>query len=138
MTAAQMGAVQTAIYTRLTAGLATAGPGGTAIPVFDHVPDNPAVAHCRLEGFALDADPTKNTAPCWHRWTVRAFDGDGSGGTSARGQMQIKAIIGAVIAALDGWRPFAGGAAVRHVSTTIPPSETGSGWEAAARFEVHI
>lgn len=141
MTADQITALQVALYQRLVEHLATAAPDGGPLSVFDHVPEGPEErdkAHARIEGFAGDPVPTKNTRPLIHRFTVRLFGDAGREASAHRGQMPVKAIAETVIAALEDWRPFPGGNAVRHVSTQFPPAETGGGYEAASRFEIQI
>lgn len=141
MTVDLMGSLQVAIYDRLTAELAVAGFGGAAVPVYDHPPADPhdrAAMHARIEAFNILPVDTKNTHPARHRFTVRIFDGDGSGGAAVRGQMEIKRVAGLAVVALQDWQPFAGGNAVRHLGTSIPSSDTGSGFESSSRFEVHL
>lgn len=135
MTAGQAVALQAAIYTRLVAELADAAPGGGPVAVFDHVPDNSDTLHVRLEAFSILPVRTKNTVPARHRWTVRAFDEKGA---ARRGQSTIKALVAAVIAALEGWRPIAGAGPIRCIGADVSQEDGGPGFEAACRFDVQL
>ena len=138
MSAQQGWALHQAVYARLGAQLAGQGPNGTNIEVFDHVPENPARVHCRIDGFnmlqrQIKANKTR------HFFIVHLFDRPTTQGGAARGQKTVKQLQQTVIAALHGWLPSVTGAsAVRHEDSDIAPDEDGLTQHALSRFSIYI
>ena len=141
MTADKSVDLQGELYQRLMAELATSGPDGGQLVVRDHAPKNQADAsapYVRLEAFNLIPERTKTSRPQQHRFTARVFDGDGSGALAARGQIWVKGIGAQIVAALEDWRPFAGGNAIMHLGTQIAPEDSAGGYSAICRFQIRI
>lgn len=140
MSIARAAEAQAAIFAQLTAALSTAAPGGGALAIYDHVPDDTAEPHARLEVFGFEPLAGSKDAPVMvrHRFSVRVFDDPGAGASGSRGQGFVKGVAALVVAALEEWRPVSGAGRMRHLATTISPDESGAAFEASSRFEFYL
>lgn len=137
MTLSKAVALQTAVYERLMAALATAGPGGAAIPVYDHVPQDPDRYHVRLDGFDVyDRSPRSGLRLGEHVFEAHVFDRPGE--TGGRGQLEVKRILALIDAALARWRPIAGDGLIELDNSTIDPEPDGATMHGRATYTVWL
>ncbi len=138
MTVPRAWPLQQAVYARLVDVLATAGPGGGPVPVHDHARHDAPRVFVRLGAGQVVEDGAKNAGRARHVVRVHAFirpEGDADHGV---GQREAKTLQALIHAALHGWRPFAGDAAMRHRDSEISADEDGLTRHALSTFTIHL
>ncbi|MEL6980671.1 MAG: hypothetical protein AAGM38_18680 [Pseudomonadota bacterium] len=137
MTLARAQDLQAAVYSRLATALATAGVGGVAVPIFDHIAQDPPRLHVRLDGFSVDPMELRGaTRIATHSFTAHVFDRPGEAGP--RGQSESKRLLGLIEAALQDWRPLSGGGPLTLFGAFVEPDPDGVTIHAAATFTVTL
>lgn len=138
MTVSQSWAFQQALYARLAAQLAGQGPGGTDVAVFDHVPEDPARLHVRIDADNIVQRPIK-CDKTQHFFSVATFDKPTDESGAGRGMKTAKLLQQTIVAALHGWSPGVTGASkVRHEATNPVGEPNGLTSGFTSRFYVHI
>lgn len=130
--------LQQAVYARLAAALATAGPDGSAVPVHDHVRRDLSRLFVRIDDVQIvDASP-KNCEHARHILRIHAFsrpEGDAAHGI---GKREVRLVQAAIVAALNNWRPLVGRAELRHAESTVAPDEDGLTQHAISKFTITL
>ena len=138
MTVSRQWDLQQAVYARLTAALASAGRDGAGVPVYDHVRVEAPLLFVRIDGFSVDEVGAKACDQSRHRFTVHVFHRPEGQSAHAVGSKETKRIQSLIYEALHRWRPFAGGHAVYHQSSSVDPDQDGLTRHGISRFSVQI
>ena len=144
MSVARAWELQTAVYAALSAALATAGEGGAAVPVFDHVATDAELGgarlHVRLDAFAITPIAGKTAGRsagdfAEHSFMAHVFD-RATGDEGGRGQREVKRVSALVAGALAGLRPAADDPAILLRSSSFTTEDDGATEHAVSRFSI--
>lgn len=137
MTIGQSWPLQQAVFARLVEALAGQGIDGADVPVFDHVPQDPARLHVRIDGFFLVPGSVKAGRRGLHRFTVHVFD-DQTGARTGAGREQVARLQALAVAALEDWPPFPGATAIEHLQSESAPDAEPATQHGVSRFQTYI